>query len=103
MAQEITQFELNLGPERKIWSVMELTARIGTVLAVEFAYLWVKGEVSNCRVAQSGHIYFTLKDERAQGQCVGVRNEAMRLRCRPEDGFTVIGRRSTRRHDPRAS
>ena len=35
------QFELNLAPERKIWSVAELTARISGVLATQFSSLWV--------------------------------------------------------------
>src|ERR1700731_2818085 len=101
MAQEITQFELNLAPERKIWSVMELTSRIGTVLSVQFANLWVEGEVSNCRVAQSGHIYFTLKDEKAQIKCVCFRTQAMRLKCRPEDGLKLIVRGSISVYEPR--
>jgi len=46
------QFELNLAPERKIWSVTELTARISNVLAVQFSNLWVEGEVSNYHAAQ---------------------------------------------------
>ena len=101
MAQEITQFELNLAPERKIWSVMELTARIGSVLAVQFPSLWVEGEVSNCRAAQSGHIYFTLKDARAQVKCVCFRTQAMRLKCRPEDGLKLIVRGSISVYEPR--
>jgi len=101
MAQEITQFEFNLAPERKIWSVMELTARIGTVLAVQFANLWVEGEVSNCREAQSGHIYFTLKDAKAQIKCVCFRTQAMRLKCRPEDGLKLIVRGSISVYEPR--
>src|SRR5260370_7716753 len=101
MAQEITQFELNLGPERKIWSVMELTARIGTVLASQFSNLWVEGEVSNYRAAQSGHLYFTLKDAKAQVKCVCFRTQAVRLKFRPEDGLKLIVRGSIRVYEPR--
>ena len=61
-----TQFQLNLAPERKVWSVSEFTARVRELLASEFPDLWVEGEVSNCHQAQSGHLYFTLKDARAQ-------------------------------------
>ena len=68
MAEKVKQFELNLAPERKIWSVAELTARISGVLASQFSNLWVEGEVSNYRPAQSGHLYFTLKDAKAQVQ-----------------------------------
>ena len=101
MVKEITQFELNLAPERKIWSVTELTARISNVLAAQFSNLWVEGEVSNCHAAQSGHLYFTLKDDKAQVKCVCFRNQAMRLKFRPEDGLKLIVRGSISVYEPR--
>ncbi|HEV3218528.1 MAG TPA: exodeoxyribonuclease VII large subunit, partial [Candidatus Acidoferrales bacterium] len=79
MAEKVKQFELNLAPERKIWSITELTARISGVLTSQFSNLWVEGEVSNYRPAQSGHLYFTLKDSKAQVRCVCFRAQAMRL------------------------
>src|SRR5713226_3199046 len=101
MAQKITQFELNLAPERKIWSVSDLTARIRDTLAAQFSNLWVEGEVSNYRPAQSGHLYFTLKDEKAQVRCVCFRNQAIRLKFRPEDGLKLIVRGSIGVYEPR--
>jgi exodeoxyribonuclease VII large subunit len=101
MAKEVKQFELNLAPERKIWSVMELTSRIGAVLGTQFSNMWVEGEVSNCHAAQSGHIYFTLKDDKAQVKCVCFRNQAVRLKCRPEDGLKIIVRGSVGVYEPR--
>ena len=101
MAKEMKQFELNLAPERKIWSVMELTARISNVLAVQFSNLWVEGEVSNYHAAQSGHLYFTLKDAKAQVKCVCFRTQAMRLKFRPEDGVKLIVRGSISVYEPR--
>jgi exodeoxyribonuclease VII large subunit len=94
MAEKIRQFELNLAPERKIWSVAELTARISGVLSTQFSNLWIEGEVSNYRPAQSGHLYFTLKDAKAQIKCVCFRTQAMRLKFRPEDGLKLIVRGS---------
>lgn len=94
MAEKVRQFELNLAPERKVWSVSELTARISNVLATQFANLWVEGEISNYRPAQSGHLYFTLKDAKAQVRCVCFRSQALRLKFRPEDGMKVIVRGS---------
>ena len=101
MAEKIKQFELNLAPERKIWSVAELTARISGVLAAQFSNLWVEGEVSNYRPAQSGHLYFTLKDAKAQVKCVCFRTQAMRLKFRPEDGLKLIVRGSISVYEPR--
>lgn len=36
--------------------------------------LWVSGEVSNTRISQSGHAYFTIKDDSSQLRCVMFRN-----------------------------
>jgi exodeoxyribonuclease VII large subunit len=101
MAQEMTQFEFNLAPERKVWSVAELTSRISNALSTQFSNLWVEGEVSNCHAAQSGHIYFTLKDAKAQIKCVCFRSQAMRLKFKPEDGLKLIVRGSISVYEPR--
>jgi exodeoxyribonuclease VII large subunit len=101
MAEKIKQFQLNLAPERKIWSVAELTSRISTVLATQFTNLWVEGEVSNFHPAQSGHLYFTLKDAKAAVKCVCFRSQAMRLKFRPEDGLKLIVRGSISVYEPR--
>ena len=101
MAEKITQFELNLAPERKVWSVSELTAHIRDVLAAQFSNLWVEGEVSNYHAAQSGHLYFTLKDAKSQVRCVCFRNQALRMKFRPEDGLKVTVRGSISVYEPR--
>jgi exodeoxyribonuclease VII large subunit len=101
MAEKIAQLESTLAPERKIWSVAELTSRISGVLSTQFSNLWVEGEVSNYRPAQSGHLYFTLKDARAQVKCVCFRTQAMRLKFRPEDGLKLIVRGSISVYEPR--
>jgi exodeoxyribonuclease VII large subunit len=90
----MSPFQLSLMPERKIWSVSDLTSRIRDLLAGEFAEISVEGEVSNAHAAQSGHLYFTLKDPRAQIRCVCFRNQLMRLKFRPEDGLHVTVRGS---------
>src|SRR5215472_13180184 len=71
----MSQLTFNLQPERRSLSVSELTARIRDLLAKNFIDVLVAGEISNCREAQSGHIYFTLKDERAQVKCVWFRQQ----------------------------
>jgi len=88
-------------PERKIWSVSDLTARIRDLLAEEFSGISVEGEVSNAHAAQSGHLYFTLKDARAQIRCVCFRNQLMRLKFRPEDGLHVTVRGSVSVYEQR--
>ncbi len=97
----MSQFTFNLAPERKIWTVSELTGRIRDLLAVEFPDLWVEGEISNCHEAQSGHLYFTLKDAKAQVRCVCFRNQVRLLKFRPEDGLHVTVRGSVGVYEPR--
>jgi len=87
-------FQLPLMPRRTIWSVSDLTARIRDLLAGEFTDVFVEGEVSNAHAAQSGHLYFTLKDNHAQIRCVCFRTQLARLKFRPEDGLHVTVRGS---------
>jgi exodeoxyribonuclease VII large subunit len=87
-------FQLPLMPRRTIWSVSDLTGRIRDLLAGEFTDVFVEGEVSNARAAQSGHLYFTLKDNHAQIRCVCFRTQLARLKFRPEDGLHVTVRGS---------
>ncbi|MCX5780377.1 MAG: exodeoxyribonuclease VII large subunit [Firmicutes bacterium] len=52
---------------------------------------WLKGEISGFRhYQQSGHLYFTLKDEDAAISCVMFRSKGQNLKFKPEDGMEVI-------------
>src|SRR5580693_4844274 len=91
----------NLMPERHVWKVSELTDRIRDLLESAFFDIWVEGEVSNFRAAQSGHLYFTLKDAHAQIRCICFRDQARGLKFRPEDGLHVTVRGSISVYDVR--
>jgi len=95
------QFQLNLAPERKIWSVTELTARIRDLLTRNFTDIWVQGEISNSHEAQSGHFYFTLKDAKAQVRCVCFKSQVRLFKFHPEDGLHVTLRGSISVYEPR--
>ena len=82
-------------------TVSELTDRILGVLEVEFADVWVEGEVSNLKIAPSGHWYFSLKDERAQVRAVVWKTDTRLIRFRPEDGMRVLARGQVRGYAPR--
>lgn len=87
-------FDFDIMPERRIWRVSEFTERVGELLEGEFPDVWIEGEVSNFKAAQSGHLYFTLKDARAQLRCVCFRDQARGLKFRPEDGLHITVRGS---------
>jgi exodeoxyribonuclease VII large subunit len=67
------------------------------MLERRFIDIWVEGELSNYKPSGAGHLYFTLKDDRAQLRAVCFRNAARLLRFKPEDGklFRARGRIST--------
>lgn len=77
-------------PERKIWSVTELTVTVRRLLEKELGLVWVTGEVTNLRIQSSGHMYFTVKDAGAQLSCVLFRGEAMAHRDLLKDGQKVV-------------
>jgi exodeoxyribonuclease VII large subunit len=81
-------------PERRVWTVRALVSAVRSHIEREYSDCWVEGEISNLRIPDSGHLYFTLKDESAQIRVVMFRSSAKLLRFRPENGLhvTVRGR-----------
>ena len=79
-------------PERRVLSVSELTARVRERLESEFFEVWVEGELSNCKVWNTGHLYFTLKDGGAQIRGIVFRSALRYLKFKPADGQRVIAR-----------
>ena len=55
---------LKTNNEPQVYTVSQLTYRIKKTLEDEFPPVWVEGEISNFRRPSSGHLYFTLKDEK---------------------------------------
>jgi len=81
-------------PERKVWTVRALVAAVRGLVERQYSDCWVEGEISNFRSPDSGHFYFTLKEQEAQIKVVMFRSSARLLRFRPENGLhvTVRGR-----------
>jgi exodeoxyribonuclease VII large subunit len=86
------QFSLPLSsaPRRQVLAISELNELIKGTLESRLDALWVQGEISNFRVAPSGHLYFTLKDDKSQICAVMFRRQGARLRFRPENGMAVL-------------
>ena len=79
-------------PARRTWTVRDLVAAVRTHIEREYADVWVEGEISNFRGHESGHLYFTLKDQMAQIRVVMFRSSARLLRFRPENGMQIVAR-----------
>ena len=86
---------------RTIRTVSELTAGIRDLLETAYVDVWVEGEISNCRLWNTGHLYFTLKDPGAQMKAVMFKSAVRSLKFKPEDGLHVVARGRLSVYDPK--
>ena len=84
-----------------ILTVTEVTRDIKDLLEDTFASVWVEGEISNWRVVQSGHAYFTLKDVHSQLRTVMFRSALRQLPFEPEAGMQVVAHGHLTVYEPR--
>jgi len=91
------------GPSAKVLSVSQLTFLLKDLVEEAFPSVWVGGEISGLTRPQSGHCYFTLKDERAQVKAVVWRTTAVRLGFELKEGQEVIVRGDLEVYAPRGS
>lgn len=77
-------------PLRNVLTVSDLTRMVKQLLESNYTDLWVSGEVSNYTRASSGHMYFTLKDERAVIRAVLFKGYQKGVRFEIENGLKLI-------------
>ena len=88
-------------PTATVLTVTELTTNVRTSLERTFSNIWVQGEISNLHTPTSGHLYFTLKDDKSQIRAVLFRRSAMLLRFALENGLQVVLRGKVTVYEPR--
>src|SRR3990172_5716575 len=71
-------------------TVSELNQIVKGTLEKELDAFWVVGEISNFRIPPSGHLYFTLKDDKSQIAAVMFRRQGLSLSFQPENGMEVF-------------
>lgn len=71
-------------------SVSELNTQIHSLLETTFSNIIVEGEISNLTYHNSGHIYFSIKDDKSTLSAVMFRGNANRLKFRLEVGQKII-------------
>ena len=74
----------------EFYTVSKLNASIKNILENSFGYIKVKGEISSLSQPSSGHIYFSLKDEKDVISAVCWRSNISRLSFFPEEGKNVL-------------
>ena len=89
-----SQMQLRLLSDTLIFTVQQLNASIQHVFEEEYARIWVSGEISGCRLAPSGHYYFSLKEAESQVKCALFKGSARFIRFKPQEGLSVIARGS---------
>lgn len=75
-----------------IYTPSELNHEARLHLEAGFGRVWVEGEISNLSRPASGHIYFSLKDAKAQISCALFRSQARGIGFKPENGMLVRAR-----------
>ena len=74
---------------REILTVGDLNRAIAASLEDRFDTVWVSGEISNFKAYDSGHWYFSLKDEEGQIRCVMFRGRNGQVGFMPQSGDLV--------------
>lgn len=87
---ELFRETINSGKSRHIYSISELTQDIKVILENTFDEIWVTGEISNFKIATSGHFYFTLKDEASVLAAAMFVRANKEVKFKIEDGLKVI-------------
>lgn len=78
--------------DRKALTPSQLNALARNLLEDAFPLIWVEGELGNLSRPSSGHLYFTLKDERAQVRCALFKPKSQWLKFIPREGLRVLAR-----------
>src|SRR5438445_5810167 len=68
---------------RHVYTVTELTVRVRDLLEEQFFEIWIEGELSNCKIWNTGHLYFTLKDSSSQLRGFMFRSALRYLKFKP--------------------
>ncbi|WP_022748533.1 exodeoxyribonuclease VII large subunit [Lachnobacterium bovis] len=77
---------------KNVYKVQQLNNYIGNMFAQDFMLknISVEGEVSNCKYHSSGHIYFSLKDEKCLIKCVMFKSKRAGINFTMKDGDCVV-------------
>jgi exodeoxyribonuclease VII large subunit len=99
MQRETLEFDFDAG--RKVLTVSALNREARLLIEGGLGVVWVSGEISNFSHHSSGHMYWSLKDARAQVRCAMFRPANRSLSFAPEDGQQVLVRARVSIYEPR--
>ncbi len=77
---------------QQILTPSQLNTLARDLLEGSFPLVWVEAELSSVTRPSSGHLYFTLKDARAQIRCAMFKPKSTWLKFQPREGLRVLAR-----------
>ncbi len=80
----------------KPYTISQINNGIASIIESENTLVWVEGEISNFKIASSGHCYFKLKDEQSQIPSVMWKSTFIKHKCKPTDGIAITAIASIR-------
>ena len=84
-----------------LMSVSSLNTKIKSLLEATFMHILVEGEVASATYHTSGHLYFSIKDDKSAIKCVMWRSSVARMKFRIEKGMRVVVEGSVSVYTPR--
>lgn len=89
--------------QRKVFTPSQLNRGIRVLLEANFLNIWIEGEVSNFKLHSSGHMYFSLKDEKSQISAVFFAGQNRSNKFEIKDGLKVLIFGKISVYEPRGS
>ena len=78
-----------MNQSKNVYQVSQLTDEMRRLMEVSYPEIWIEGELSSLSTPASGHLYFSLKDERSQLRCAMFKGRASINRYKPKPGDLV--------------
>jgi len=78
-----------MSPSPPVYQVSDLADEMRRLMEVSYPEIWIEGELSSLSAPASGHLYFSLKDQRSQLRCAMFKGRANVSSYRPKVGDLV--------------
>jgi len=86
---------------QSMMSVSSLNTKIKSLLEATFMHTMVEGEVASATYHTSGHLYFSIKDDKSSIKCVMWRSSVAKMKFRIEKGMHIVVEGSVSVYTPR--
>ena len=86
---------------QSMMSVSSLNTKIKSLLEATFMHTLVEGEVASVTYHTSGHLYFSIKDDKSSIKCVMWRSSVAKMKFRIEKGMHIVVEGSISVYTPR--